>query len=170
MTSLQKFYFRDNLFSGAIPSELGLFKDVIRFFIDTNAFTSTLPIELCSGGHDRLADFSVGNSAITGSLASECFSDWPSLAGLWAQETGIGGPIPTELGLLVDTLTTLNVANTSLTGTLPEELAGLSNLQAFNVEGTMISGTIPTNICEIPDLRFGCTGTLCGCSCVCDST
>lgn len=56
------------------------------------------------------------------------------------------GSIPSELGLLSDSLTDLALAKNSLTGSMPTELGMLSNVERLLLYQTSLNATVPTEI------------------------
>lgn len=47
-----------------------------------------------------------------------------------------------------------NFSGNNLVGTIPTELANLSNLQSLNLRGNQLSGTIPTSLTNLSDLQY----------------
>ena len=65
---------------------------------------------------------------------------------------GLSGTIPEELGNLTN-LQWLNLWNNDLSGTIPAELGNLTNLQSLNLLGNDLSGTIPAELGNLTNLQ-----------------
>ena len=118
-----------------------------------------------------------------------------SLVTLLLDENDLSGYLPSELGLIGDSLHILDISiNHPINGTLPTELGllkGLShffayqthilgrvpmevaalatngNLAHFHMQDTLLYGTIPHEMCSIELITFDCGTHLCGCECSC---
>ena len=60
------------------------------------------------------------------------------------------GEIPPELGGLSN-LTELILAGNQLTGEIPPELGGLSNLQRLWLDGNLLTGCVPAGLRDVPN-------------------
>ena len=61
--------------------------------------------------------------------------------------------------------------NPWIVGTFPSELGKLNaSLIELNIAGTSVTGRIPDELCSIEYLTFDCSEVLCGCSCLCEDT
>ncbi|CAB9497088.1 Leucine Rich Repeat [Seminavis robusta] len=126
---------------GSLPTTLGLLTGLSHFNIEENAVTGPLPSELAT--LTKLGSIIASNNHLTGSLPSE-YGLFHSLESLDLRgNMGMVGPFSPELANLNDTLEVLDLQDTSITGTIPEELCGLESL------------------------NFACSPSLCGCDCTC---
>jgi hypothetical protein len=85
----------------------------------------------------------------------------------WLQicaNSGVSGPIPSELGLLPN-LQDLQIQTTRISGTIPTDLGRLTSLERFFLYDTRLSGTMPHEICELPHLVTLKTRHQVECSC-----
>ena len=76
--------------------------------------------------------------------------------GLWREEEGLTGTIPSELGNL-SSLRILSILETSLTGGIPPELGNLANLETLAIEDNRLTGIIPpelSNLANLEELRI----------------
>ena len=96
------------------------------------------------------------------------FSSIPTVAGLLRNLKSLslngimGGTIPTELGSLHQSLTSLSLAGSGLSGSIPAELYSLSKLEYLNLGDTpKLSGQIPSELGLLnflTGLRFSASG------------
>ena len=89
------------------------------------------------------------------------------LSELWLQQNSqLTGPIPSELGKLSNYISDLRLGQTSLEGTIPEEIFSLPNMWRLELHESGLSGTISPNITKLENLQIlrlnnnGFTGTL----------
>ncbi len=67
-------------------------------------------------------------------------------------DNNLSGTIPTELGDLTS-LQTLSLYSNSLSGTIPTELGDLTSLQTLSLYSNSLSGTIPTELGDLTSLQ-----------------
>lgn len=88
------------------------------------------------------------NAGITGTLPPELMT----LTTLQRLEiitnSGLHGPIPTEIGQLSQ-LGHLLLQETSLSGPIPTEIGNLTALQQFLLDHTLLNGTMPKQVCQL---------------------
>ena len=75
------------------------------------------------------------------------------VVGLDLGYNGLSGPIPPELGGLSN-LERLNLYSNQLSGAIPPELGGLSNLGNLHLGWNALSGTIPPELGGLSNLRY----------------
>ena len=75
------------------------------------------------------------------------------VVGLHLGYNGLSGPIPPELGGLSN-LERLNLYSNQLSGAIPPELGGLSNLGNLHLGWNALSGTIPPELGGLSNLRY----------------
>ena len=127
--------------TGTIPSSLGLCTDLVFFDAFKCGYSGTLPTEL--GNLSSLARTFLHGNQLSGSLPSE-LARIPNLYELRLEgNIGLTGAVPLEWGQLNGTLKTLGLTETSVVGSIPEEL------------------------CSVQGLGFDCSDQLCGCNCTC---
>jgi len=66
----------------------------------------------------------------------------------------LAGTIPHEISLFADDLLALNLGGGSLGGTIPTELAKLTNLGTLAIHDACLEGTVPRELIEIPSLNI----------------
>jgi len=125
LSNIKTLHFYKNQLSGAIPSELGNLKTLVRFTLSDNQFSGTIPSEL-------------------GQLTN--------LKTLTLRNNQLGGSIPKELGNLA-AIESLNLSGNQLTGALPPELGQLTNLLRLELYKNLLSGTIPVQLSKLIKLK-----------------
>ena len=94
----------------------------------------------------------------TKSFRKPCDASGSLLMNLELDENGLSGSLPSELALLSNSLTRLELAtgkktddsnDTFIRGNLPSELGLLTKLEYMSLSNHQISGTIPSEICEL---------------------
>lgn len=129
LSSVYTFQFKDNQFTGQIPTELGKMSMVTaRVGFWSNRLGSTIPSEL-------------GNWNLLGRKIQIN----PENAVVGFPGNILTGTIPTQLGKLTSFSDQLAFSSAGLTGPLPTELGRLSLMDTdFMVNKNQLSGTIPT--------------------------
>jgi hypothetical protein len=74
-----------------------------------------------------------------------------SLGELVVLSSNIQGTLPTNLARLTN-LQTLIISNTNLNGTIPDEYANILHLEVFSMYGNDVGGTVPEWIADLPQL------------------
>jgi hypothetical protein len=127
-----------------------------------------LPSEL--GDLRSLVSLRLDDNHLSGYLPSELGLIGESLQILDVSiNYAVNGTLPTELGLLKN-LTHFFAYQTSIHGLMPLEIAALvtnGNLVNFHMRDTLLYGTIPNEMCSIDLITFDCGTHLCGCWCSC---
>ena len=135
--NLKMLMIAQNSMGGTLPTSLGLMTDLLFLDVAENTFSGNLPTEL--GKLTHVTRFFLANNRFTGILPSE-LAKLTKLVKLNLQgNLNMTGPFPQELRLLNESLTTLQI------------------------QGTSISGTIPEALCFVKKLRFHCSESLSGC-------
>ncbi|SVB75962.1 uncharacterized protein METZ01_LOCUS228816, partial [marine metagenome] len=73
-----------------------------------------------------------------------------NLIGLDLPGNQLTGPIPSEIGNLIN-LTTLALSSNQLTGSIPPEIGNLTNLGWLGLGDNQLTGIIPDEICNQGD-------------------
>ena len=134
--------YQDSL-RGTIPSELAELTALTQLRLDDNNLSGEIPSEL--GTLTLLSQLALG------------------------QNPNLGGTIPPQLGSLGANLRELFLSVTGLTGTVPQSLTQLENLQVLGLDNTDLSGTIPSGFCTINFLgnpllvSYDCSEVSCDC-------
>uniref|UniRef100_A0A0E0MGF8 Receptor kinase-like protein Xa21 n=1 Tax=Oryza punctata TaxID=4537 RepID=A0A0E0MGF8_ORYPU len=145
-----------NFFSGTIPSELGMLKNLERFLLSTTLLEAKEPrdwefitaLTNCS----RLKSLELGASKFGGVLPDSLSNLSTSLQTLSLQYNTISGSIPKDIGNLIS-LKSLTLDDNSFIGTLPSSLGRLQNLNLLSVPMNKISGSVPLAIGNLTELN-----------------
>ena len=145
--------------------------------LGTNRLRGRLPPEIAL--YQNLTYLDLSLNRITGTLPSEIFL-LTNLQNLILAGNVLSGTLPSELGLLSDLLTLDLSSNPQLSGAIPSELALLSGVSSINLYNTNVEGSIPQELCNLPGamqfageagvvvdcLKVTCSSSECGaCKC-----
>jgi Leucine-rich repeat (LRR) protein len=157
MSGLKDLRLYGNSLTNSIPTEIGLLTNLELLSLDNNSFVGSLPSEIgqCSSLEPGLR-FSY--NAFSGSLPST-IGLLSSIRLFHTNNNTLSGELPSEIGSMKN-LATLNLSRNSLSGTL-EGLSRLvdDSLTTLDVRGTNLSGTIPPSLCSLGFLYY-CSGSL----------
>uniref|UniRef100_A0A0E0IUI1 Receptor kinase-like protein Xa21 n=1 Tax=Oryza nivara TaxID=4536 RepID=A0A0E0IUI1_ORYNI len=144
-----------NFFSGTVPSELGMLKNLEQFLLFATLLEAKEPrdwefitaLTNCS----RLKILELGASKFGGVLPDSLSNLSTSLQTLSLQYNTISGRIPKDIGNLIG-LQSLTLDDNSFIGTLPSSLGRLQNLNLLSVPKNKISGSVPLAIGNLTKL------------------
>ena len=123
LTSLLVLAIGANNLVGTVPSEVGMLSTLIALYLDTNRFTdSAIPSEI--GKLSRLSTFHGYMNKFNNS------------------------PLPSEFGLLT-AMTDLRLHGTQIAGSIPTDIAALSNLKTLNIKDTAMTGSFAVETCAL---------------------
>lgn len=94
-----------------------------------------------------------GNLWDQSAFSLEALKKLPDLAFLTADNMGLRGTIPTEIGNCRN-MTVLNLDRNQLTGQLPTELGLLASLDVLDLELSSMNGTLPSELGNVDALRY----------------
>jgi len=160
-----------NNFSGGIPSSIGSLVTLTLLDFSQNALSGSLPSSFSS--LNLLVSISLQHNALSGTLPCEVTS-LPNLMKLYLYSNTLQGSLVDCWAHLPSSLTSLNVFDNRLSGTIPDWLGSLSlselNLGSNDFEGSLppslgfttylslfdnrLTGTIPPELAA-PDGRVG---------------
>ncbi|KAI4984449.1 receptor kinase-like protein Xa21 [Hordeum vulgare subsp. vulgare] len=146
-----------NFFSGHVPPELGMLRDLYWLQMENNLFQAKGPqdwefitaLTNCS----KLEVLGLNENKLEGALPLSISNLSTSLIHLELRINGITGSIPEGIGNLVN-LQRLVLMRNSFTGTLPSSLGRLKNLGGLTVAENKISGSIPWTIGNLTKLNY----------------
>ncbi|KAK4757295.1 hypothetical protein SAY87_007422 [Trapa incisa] len=147
LPSLETLFIWNNFFGGSLPGDLGMNLNLKWVDVSTNKLVGPIPPRICSGGAlTKLIMFSNRFSGTLLPLASGC----ASLVRLRLEDNSFSGGIPFNFSRL----SYIDLSMNNITGPIPPEISGASNLQYFNVSRNPgIRGTIPAGIWSMPSLK-----------------
>ncbi|CAB9511236.1 leucine Rich Repeat [Seminavis robusta] len=158
MPLLNTLHFSFNHMTGTIPTEIGLFPGKLLFFAK-NSFTGTIPSELFST--KNTTDMHFEHNELSGTIPTEVGilsqqvredNGGPGLN--FAGNNALSGTIPSEFGL-VNHLKNLYFTDTSIEGTIPEELfLNCLDLKIIIGENCNLGGTLSTNFGLLTNLQY----------------
>lgn len=150
LSSLTAFHVANNGLGGALPSEIGLFTDALEISVFHNFFNETIPTEI--GRLTALKQFSAWGNTLAGSIPSEV-GDMISLAEFSLHTNMLDGTLPTELGKL-DRMEIFELQRNNFTGIIPRELGNMTLVSYFNVGDNYLTGTFPVQLTAAENLTF----------------
>lgn len=140
LTSLLKLDMSHNLLQGNLPTEIGNLKDLNLMDLRNNTFTGGLVPSLQN--MVSLQDLLMSNNLLLGgTLMSIGWSNMVNLTTLDLSNTGITGSIPNSL-LGLKSMRCLALDNNHLSGNVPQNLANMPNLSALYINGNNFTGEL----------------------------
>ncbi|KAG6793752.1 hypothetical protein POTOM_002975 [Populus tomentosa] len=163
----------DNLLGGPLPPDLGNLKSLRRLLLSANNFSGTIPDTF--GNLKNLNDL-IDGSELSGKIP-DFIGNWNNIRTLDLQGTSMEGPIPSTISLLKN-LTTLRISdlkgssstfpdlkdmtkmkililrNCSVTGSIPEYLGNMADLDTLDLSFNKLTGQIPGPLESLTDIKF----------------
>ncbi|KAJ0986393.1 hypothetical protein J5N97_004749 [Dioscorea zingiberensis] len=127
----------NNNFTGKLPETLGECSTLSNLQIYNNQFTGEFPARIWSA--ENLTTLMMHGNAISGVLPSKL--PW-NLTRLEIQDNRFSGRIPSSAGRLL----VFKAGNNQISGEIPADLTGISELQILSLSGNQITGEIPSGI------------------------
>jgi Leucine-rich repeat (LRR) protein len=150
MTQLSFIEMEFNSFDGPIPTELGLLPNLQFFYARDSSLTGNL--EFMRGMDEIKECWTDRNEGLTGALPT-FFGTLSNLGSLSVTRSGWSGALPSELGLLVDSMRQMYFYNNAFTGQVPAEWGSLTNLQELQFQENDLTGQIPNSVCILKFTR-----------------
>jgi len=116
-----------NQFNGSIPTSLSKLRNLRFLELEYNGLTGTIPTEL--GELSLLETLSLAYNSFDPGKLPTSFRNMTKLVRLWAGGCGLVGNFPSYVVIMKTELELLNLADNSLTGSLPPEVWSLNKLQ-----------------------------------------
>ena len=124
-----------------------------------DGITGTGIVDDCNTLLGLMADLDSAGTASLDWSADTAMADWDGVAvgsgrvvALSLENTELSGEIPSELGGLTD-LRRLHLHSNRLSGEIPSELGGLTDLRQLHLHSNQLSGEIPSELGGLTDLR-----------------
>jgi Leucine-rich repeat (LRR) protein len=140
--------------TGTLPSQLAVLSGLHSLNLSNNFLTGKIPLELASLSH--IHDFDLSNNLLIGEVP------WVLLTSVSAgtlQLSMCGGnklTLPRKVGTLdigEKAITSLTLYGQCLAGTIPSQLAVLSQLTALNISHNSLTGTLPSELGRLTALK-----------------
>ncbi|KAK3160125.1 hypothetical protein QOZ80_1BG0055500 [Eleusine coracana subsp. coracana] len=176
LTSLQSLVLVENNLTGPVPPELGSLLNLRRLVLSGNGLSGPVPAAL--GGLTGLLKLDLSNNRLQGSVPAE-LAGLKSLTLLDLRNNSLTGGVPRFVqglaalqdlllsnnpslgGTLVESgweklgsnLATLDLSNTGLVGTIPENMAAaLTGLRFLALDHNRLTGKVPAKLAELPNI------------------
>ncbi|CAB9504926.1 expressed unknown protein [Seminavis robusta] len=147
LTELTLLHLQDWNFHGTLPGEIGKLSKLTHLHLGGNSISGTLPPILLE--FTNLVFLHLGSNKLEGTIPPNLLSILTNLQALHLNDNLLVGTIPTEVGQLSDLRQIELQQNTNLSGTLPRtELLSLKKLTNLVVTETSLSGSIPEELCD----------------------
>ena len=152
LQQLEVLNLEQGMFTGTLPSELGLLSASLQSFrvVGSNLLTGTIPDELWQ--LTTLTDLRLGRTQLSGSFPPDICVRMPQLQILFAGGSRFSGELPPSLGLCTD-LKFLTKPENQYTGPIPSEVGLISSLMMIRLEMNLLSGALPSELGLLPRLR-----------------
>ncbi|KAF0934175.1 hypothetical protein E2562_023435 [Oryza meyeriana var. granulata] len=129
----------NNNFSGKLPSSLDGCYLLQNLMMQNNNFSGEFPKSLWSVVTDQLSVVQIQNNSFPGTFPTQL--PW-NFTHLDISNNRFSGPIP----MLAGKMKVFRAANNLLSGEIPWDLTGISQVAEFDLSGNQISGSIPMTI------------------------
>ncbi|KAL3829003.1 hypothetical protein ACJIZ3_017805 [Penstemon smallii] len=156
------FHMNNNSLSGQIPPKLSQLKNLLHLLLDNNNLSGYLPPELSE--IPKLRILQLDNNNFDGSIIPSSYFNMSDLLKLSLRNCSVQGQIPNwsnmpniayivnqlngsiPRGPLSGNITTIDLSNNNLNGTIPSSFSNLPHLQKLSVANNSLSGSIPSII------------------------
>uniref|UniRef100_A0A7N0T519 Protein kinase domain-containing protein n=1 Tax=Kalanchoe fedtschenkoi TaxID=63787 RepID=A0A7N0T519_KALFE len=139
---IETLHLNDNFFTGALPKEIALMRNLINLLLFNNSFSGELPAEL--GRNAYLYEVDVSTNNFTGELPRDlCFRK--SLSRLITFSNRFSGRLPDAYGEC-GSLTYVRVQGNQLSGTVPESFWSLPNLTHLELADNRLEGPVASSV------------------------
>ena len=140
-----------NSFNSPIPTAWGGLPKLEAFYAAQADLTGGLDFMRTM---TRIQEVQVQGNPMLGGPLPTFLGSLITLASLRVDNCGFSGRLPTEFGLLSESMRGILYLNTNaFTGMVPTEYGLLTNLVRFRVQENQLSGAFPTVVCDLYRLR-----------------
>ena len=133
LNKLGALFLNGNALTGGIPPELGNLANLSRLDLNNNQLSGGIPPEL--GNLANLSRLDLNNNQLSGGIPPE-LGNLSALALLLLSVNDLEGPLPPQLGRLASLRELALSRNPRLSGTLPQSLTALGQLETFVAQDT----------------------------------
>ncbi|MFV0590664.1 MAG: FG-GAP-like repeat-containing protein [Draconibacterium sp.] len=148
LQQLRGLFLNGNLFSGAIPPELGQLQNLEYLYLYQNAFSGSIPAEV--GNMASLERLYLNQNNLSGSIPAT-IGNLSNLLYLGLYSNNLSGEIPAEIGNLSN-LYYLGLFENQLSGNIPDQLYNLSHLGILSIRNNNFDGIISAGIGQLSSL------------------
>jgi len=145
-SDMRRIALSQNFLSGTIPASTMMLGRLEELDLHNTHMSGTLPTEI--GLLGKLRILYLGKSRFEGQLPSE-LGRLTELEELWTHRNILNGTLPSDLGNCRSLKKLYTGYNGNLTGTIPSQLARLSQLKSFSVTNTKVTGTLPFELISL---------------------
>ncbi|CAO2174316.1 unnamed protein product [Urochloa humidicola] len=151
LLKLRRLVLSGNGLSGQIPATHGSLRGLLKMDLSNNFLQGNIPPEL--GMLKNLTLLDLRNNSLTGGIP-EFVLGMSSLQDLLlSNNPQLGGTLPTSgWEKLSNTLATLDLSNTGVTGGIPESMAALSGLRFLALDHNRLTGGVPPGLARLPSI------------------
>jgi Leucine-rich repeat (LRR) protein len=112
----------NNELTGTIPTSLSRCSNLVKFKVDHNFLTGTMPEEIVPSWSNSIVNFNVGSNILTGTI--------PENIGFWNKTRFFA------------------IDANQVNGTIPTTIQNWTNVTNVHFENNQLSGTIPAQFCS----------------------
>ncbi|XP_056696921.1 probable LRR receptor-like serine/threonine-protein kinase At3g47570 isoform X2 [Spinacia oleracea] len=141
----------NNALSGVIPRGIGKLQNLQKLFLDGNQLSGFIPTSI--GNLTKISVLTLSNNGLQGQIPSS-LGNCISLNQLHLSNNGLTKNIPPRLFNLPVLSILLDLSENYLTGSLPEEVGRLTNLDYLDISGNLLTGEIPSSLGGCVSLEF----------------
>ena len=139
-----------NLFTGAIPAEIGNLTNARFLDLSRQGFSGAIPAEI--GNMSALNYLDLSNTKVSGNLPAT-LGDLKNLRILWINDARLTGEIPARL-YGATSLKEIRMARNAFSGRLPEGIGSLKELEDLDLTGNNLEGELPAEMAVMPKLSL----------------
>ncbi|GLT33099.1 hypothetical protein SLA2020_077130 [Shorea laevis] len=144
-SNVTKLYLNGNLFSGAIPDDIGeVMPSLIDLDVSSNSLDGRIPLSI--GNLIELKTLVISNNNLSGEIP-EVFSHLSMLCIIDMSNNSLSGPIPRSIGSL-SILKILILSENNLSGQIPPSLQNCTLMDSLDLGENRLSGNLPSWIAK----------------------
>ncbi|KAF3328999.1 piriformospora indica-insensitive protein 2-like protein [Carex littledalei] len=150
LVNLRRLVISGNRLTGSIPTSIGGLTSLLKLDLSHNLLQGNLPTEI--GNLKDLNLMDLRNNTFTGGLVPS-LQNMVSLQDLlMSNNLLLGGTLMSIGWSNMVNLTTLDLSNTGITGSIPNSLLGLKSMRCLALDNNHLSGNVPQNLANMPNL------------------
>jgi hypothetical protein len=152
LTSLSKLRVFNNAITGQVPTQLYSLPNIELLDLESNFLTGQVFVPDLANAAGTLKRFRCSDNAFVGTIDGDVLSSMSFLEELWFAANDISGTLPTEIALLTN-LNSLIAYENTLTGDIPHDISSLVHLEYFDISSNFLQGTIPSSLGGLVDME-----------------